>query len=61
MVPGHRPKTPFGPFGDVMPEGADGQRRLPAPDGRIADVVAAVHRFDRVRGVPVAVDAAGPV
>ncbi|MFF9216531.1 hypothetical protein [Streptomyces viridosporus] len=44
-----------------MPEGADGQRQLPAPDGRIADVVAAVHRFDWVRGVPVAVDAAGPV
>ncbi|MEU6523008.1 hypothetical protein ABZ892_09195 [Streptomyces sp. NPDC046924] len=44
-----------------MPEGADRQRQSPAPDGWIADIVAAVHRFDRVRVVPVAVDAAGPV
>ncbi|WP_326755857.1 hypothetical protein OIE73_33350 [Streptomyces hirsutus] len=45
----------------MRPERADGQRQLPAPDGRITDVVAAVHRFDRVRVVPVSVDAAGPV
>ncbi|MEE1940036.1 hypothetical protein V1L54_11620 [Streptomyces sp. TRM 70361] len=61
VVLGYWPDSPFGPFGDVMLERAGGQRLLLAPDERIADFVAAVYRFDRVRIVPVAVDAAGPV
>ncbi|WP_345585736.1 hypothetical protein [Streptomyces prasinosporus] len=44
-----------------MLERADGQRQLLSPDERIADLAAAVHRFDRVRAVPVAVDATRPV
>jgi hypothetical protein len=60
IVLGHWPRSPFGPFADVMLERADGQRLLLAPAGRIADFVAAVYRFDRTLIVPVAVDATGP-
>ncbi|WP_410539714.1 hypothetical protein [Streptomyces sp. KL2] len=58
IVLGHWPRSPFGPFSDVMLERAGGQRLLLAPAGRIADFVAAVYRFDRVLAVPVEVDAA---
>ncbi|GAA3635909.1 hypothetical protein ACG5V6_09365 [Streptomyces chitinivorans] len=59
IVLGHWPRSPFGPFGDVMLERADGQRLLLAPSRRVADFVAAVYRFDRVLVVPVTVEAAG--
>ncbi|MFP8882915.1 hypothetical protein [Streptomyces mangrovi] len=59
IVLGHWPRSPFGPFSDVMVERADGRRLLLAPSRRIADFVAAVYRFDRVLVVPVTVDAAG--
>ncbi|MFJ1800660.1 hypothetical protein [Streptomyces sp. NPDC088180] len=59
LVVGHWPRSPFGPFSDVMVEHRDGERVLLAPSGRIADFVAATYRFDRIEVVPVTVTVAG--
>ncbi|MEW1612530.1 MULTISPECIES: hypothetical protein [unclassified Streptomyces] len=59
LVVGHWPRSPFGPFSDVMVEHPDGERVLLAPSRPIADFVAATYRFDRVEVVPVAVSVAG--
>lgn len=59
LVLGHWPRSPFGPFADVMVERADGHRVLLAPDERIAEFVSATYRFDEVRLVPVQVRRAG--
>jgi len=55
VVVGHWPGTPFGPFSDVMVEGATGHRVLLAPDERVRDFVAATYSFDEVRIEPVSV------
>ncbi|WP_127125323.1 hypothetical protein [Georgenia sp. SYP-B2076] len=60
IVLGHWPRSPFGPFADVMAERADGHRILLAPDARIGAFVSATYRFDEVRTVPVVVDSTGP-
>jgi hypothetical protein len=52
-VVGHWPRSPFGPFTDVMVEQPDGHRVLLAPTRPIADFVAQTYRFDEVRIVPV--------
>lgn len=55
LVVGHWPRSPFGPFSDVMVEHPDGERVLLAPSRQVADFVAATYRFDRIEVVPVAV------
>jgi hypothetical protein len=55
VVLGHWPRSPWGPFSDVMVEGADGHRLLLAPTGETADFVAGTYVFDEVRVVPVGV------
>jgi hypothetical protein len=68
-VLGRWPRSPFGPFADVMVERADGHRILLAPTAEVAAYVSATYRFDEVRIVPVAVSeedgcwevAAGPL
>ncbi|MFJ7344258.1 hypothetical protein ACIQU3_28700 [Streptomyces sp. NPDC101110] len=55
VVLGHWPRSPFGPFSDVMVEEADGHRLLLAPTRETADFVAATYVFDEVRVVPVEV------
>ncbi|WP_405754396.1 hypothetical protein [Streptomyces sp. NBC_00073] len=57
LVVGHWPRSPFGPFSDVMLERADGWRSLLAPTARTAEYVAAVYHFDEVRTSPVRVHA----
>ncbi|MEV5510133.1 hypothetical protein [Streptomyces orinoci] len=59
LVLGHWPRSPFGPFGDVMMEHPDGTRRLLAPTERVADFVAATYRFDDVDIKPVTVERVG--
>ncbi|WP_217913511.1 hypothetical protein [Miltoncostaea marina] len=54
-VVGRWPRSPLGPFADVMVERADGHRLLLAPSERVAGYVAATYRFDEVRIVPVTV------
>ncbi|MEU8466412.1 hypothetical protein AB0F30_00480 [Streptomyces sp. NPDC029006] len=54
-VLGHWPRSPFGPFSDVMVEREDGHRLLLAPSRRIADFIATTYRFDEVRVTPVSV------
>jgi hypothetical protein len=61
VVLGHWPRTPLGPFSDVMVERPDGERLLLAPSRRVADFVAATYVFDTVRIVPVDVDVDGDV
>lgn len=53
VVLGHWPRSPFGPFSDVMLERTDGQRLLLAPTRAIADFVSGTYVFDDVRVVPV--------
>ncbi|EGX55627.1 hypothetical protein SZN_31949 [Streptomyces zinciresistens K42] len=53
LVLGHWPRSPFGPFSDVMVERADGERLLLAPTARTARFIADTYRFDTVRVVPV--------
>jgi hypothetical protein len=48
-VVGHWPRSPFGPFTDVMVERPDGHRVLLAPTDEVAEFVAATYRFDEVR------------
>ncbi len=57
IVLGHWPKSPFGPFSDVMLERADGERLLLAPTRETADFVGDTYAFDTVRVVPVQVRA----
>lgn len=60
-VVGHWPRSPFGPFTDVMVERPDGHRLLLAPTREVADFVARTYRFDAIEVVPVtaAIDAPG--
>ncbi|MFB8249117.1 hypothetical protein ACFC5X_29290 [Streptomyces sp. NPDC055952] len=58
-VLGHWARSPFGPFADVMFEGADGRRLLLAPTRETADFIAGLYVFDEVRVVPVDVRIAG--
>jgi hypothetical protein len=53
-VVGHWPRSPLGPFTDVMLEGPDGHRVLLAPDLRVAEFVVGTYVFDEVRIEPVA-------
>ncbi|MEU7816441.1 hypothetical protein [Pseudonocardia sp. NPDC049154] len=53
VVVGHWPRSPLGPFTDVMVEQPDGHRLLLAPDHRVADFVSATYAFDEVRIGPV--------
>ncbi|AZM51623.1 hypothetical protein DMA15_02675 [Streptomyces sp. WAC 01529] len=55
IVLGHWPRSPFGPFSDVMLERADGERLLLAPTQETADFVGGTYTFDTVRVVPVEV------
>ncbi|MGV9423185.1 hypothetical protein ACWDO7_02705 [Streptomyces sp. NPDC003656] len=55
LVLGHWPRSPFGPFSDVMVETAEGHRVLLAPTRRTADFIAGTYGFDEVRVVPVGV------
>ncbi|MFI5670968.1 hypothetical protein ACWDA9_06885 [Streptomyces sp. NPDC001193] len=57
VVVGHWPRSPFGPFSDVMLERADGWRVLLAPTAETAAYVSAVYHFDEVRTVTVQVRA----
>ncbi|MFI9808537.1 hypothetical protein ACIHEJ_29940 [Streptomyces sp. NPDC052301] len=59
LVLGHWPRSPFGPFSDVMLERADGHRLLLAPTRRTAEFVAGTYAFDEVRVVPVRVHVGG--
>lgn len=56
IVIGSWPRSPFGPFADVMHEHPDGLRILRAPSAEIARFVEETYRFDRVDVVPVSVD-----
>jgi hypothetical protein len=58
-VVGHWPRSPLGPFSDVMVECADGRRILLAPAPDVGDYVAATYRFDEVRLTPVDVTVDG--
>ena len=58
IVLGHWPRSPFGPFSDVMVERPDGERLLLAPTREAADFVSGTYVFDRVRVVPVDVQVA---
>ncbi|MEU2060866.1 hypothetical protein [Streptomyces sp. NPDC013455] len=58
LVLGHWPRSPFGPFSDVMLERADGHRLLLAPTRRTAEFIASTYAFDEVRVEPVRVRAA---
>ncbi|MGW1617991.1 hypothetical protein [Streptomyces sp. NPDC002172] len=53
VVLGHWPRSPFGPFSDVMLERSDGERLLLAPTRRTAEFVGGTYHFDAVRVVPV--------
>ncbi|WP_053846440.1 hypothetical protein [Streptomyces sp. NRRL B-24085] len=55
VVLGHWPRSPFGPFSDVMLERPDGERLLLAPTRETADFVSDTYVFDTVRVVPVGV------
>ncbi|MFF3675812.1 hypothetical protein ACFYYS_18325 [Streptomyces sp. NPDC002120] len=69
VIVGHWPRSPFGPFSDVMLERADGWRTLLAPTARTAEYIAGTYHFDEVRTDPVRVQirdsawdvAAGPL
>ncbi|MFB6808158.1 hypothetical protein [Streptomyces sp. NPDC056387] len=55
VVVGHWPRSPFGPFSDVMLERADGWRTLLAPTAGVAEYVGGVYYFDEVLTAPVGV------
>ena len=55
VVVGRWVASPFGAFADVMVERPDGERILLAPSHRVAELVAATYRFDRVEVCPVEV------
>lgn len=52
-VVGHWPRSPLGPFTDVMVERADGHRVLLAPSREVAEYVGTTYTFDEVRIGPV--------
>lgn len=52
-VVGHWPRSPLGPFTDVMVEHADGHRMLLAPSREVAEFVGATYVFDEVHVGPV--------
>jgi hypothetical protein len=56
IVVGHWPRSPFGPFSDVMVQRPDGRRLLLAPAPEPADFVGSTYAFDEVMLVPVVVD-----
>ncbi|MET7853402.1 hypothetical protein ABZT48_35500 [Streptomyces avermitilis] len=58
IVLGHWPRSPFGPFSDVMLERADGERLLLAPTPETADFISGTYIFDTVHVVPVDVSVA---
>jgi hypothetical protein len=60
IVVGHWPRSPFGPFTDVMIESPDGVRTLVAPDPDVAAFVAGTYRFDAVTVAPITVHRSGP-
>ncbi|QJY45478.1 hypothetical protein [Pseudonocardia broussonetiae] len=53
VVAGIWPRSPLGPFTDVMVERPDGHRLLLAPSGAVAEFVAGTYLFDEVRVGPV--------
>lgn len=55
VVLGHWPRSPFGPFSDLMVEEPGGHRLLLAPTRETADFIAGTYAFDEVRVVPVRV------
>ncbi|MFD8572360.1 hypothetical protein [Streptomyces sp. NPDC059639] len=55
LVVGYWPRSPWGPFADVMVERPDGHRELLAPTARVADFVAGTYSFDTVTHCPVTV------
>ena len=55
VVLGHWPRSPLGPFSDVMVQRPDGCRVLLAPDEEVAGFVGATYTFDEVRLAPVTV------
>ncbi|MGW3360779.1 hypothetical protein ACWDFL_36215 [Streptomyces bungoensis] len=59
LVLGHWPRSPFGPFSDVMLERPDGRRLLLAPTPETARFISGTYRFDEVRVVPVQVRVRG--
>lgn len=59
VVVGHWPRSPLGPFTDVMLAEPDGTRVLLAPDPDVADFVALTYRFDRVVIGPVTAQVSG--
>jgi hypothetical protein len=61
VVVGCWPRSPLGPFSDVMVQRPDGCRVLLAPDRAVADFVAATYAFDEVRLVGVDVARPTPV
>ncbi|NEK93178.1 hypothetical protein GCU67_03160 [Modestobacter muralis] len=60
VVLGHWPRSPLGPFSDVMVQRPDGHRVLLAPTAEVAEFVGATYSFDEVRLVEVAVDRSDP-
>ena len=55
VVLGHWPRSPLGPFSDVMVQRPDGHRVLLAPNAEVAGFVGATYSFDEVRLVDVVV------
>jgi hypothetical protein len=55
LVVGHWPRSPLGPFSDVMVQRPDGHRVLLAPTPEVAEFVAATYVFDEVSVVGVEV------
>lgn len=53
VVVGHWPRSPLGPFTDVMLEQPDGHRLLLAPSAEVEEFVTAAYVFDEVRRGPV--------
>jgi len=60
VVLGHWPRSPLGPFSDVMVQRPDGHRVLLAPSTEVAGFVAATYSFDEVRLVDVVVTRPDP-
>lgn len=59
LVIGHWPRSPFGPFSDVMVERPDGHRMLLAPSPDVAEFVSSTYRFDEIVILPVTVSICG--
>ena len=55
VVLGHWPRSPLGPFSDVMVQRPDGHRVLLAPTPQVAEFVGSTYSFDEVRLVDVEV------